>query len=75
MITVYYMYRMKHAEKGTPYVEQCQYFTQKESAMKFIKYVVGKRFDGYVTQWLCDDILDSEWLSYHCNLTDSLYRG
>lgn len=75
MITVYYMYRMKHAPSGTPYVERNQEFNHKESAMKFIKYVVGKRFDGYVTQWLCDDILDSEWLNYHCSLTESFYKG
>lgn len=70
MITVYYMYHPKHA-KENECIEYHRDFGTRRNACVFIKYVVGNKFDGYVTSWVCDDSSDNEWLNKHCNLSDS----
>ena len=56
-IIVYYIY----IKKGKCF-ESEMVFTDRIKALRFIKKVDGKNFDGFVMGWSCDSDYDNEWL-------------
>lgn len=57
-IIVYYIYLNKNGDK----VMEHQIFTDRIKALRFIKMVDGKKFNGYIHHWECDCEWDNEWL-------------
>lgn len=59
MITVYYCYKKK--SNGIWY-RSYKEFRDREKALRFMKSIDSPKKESFVTQWVCDDYMDSEWL-------------
>lgn len=57
-IIVYYIYRYPTGKKEL----QKKIFTDRVKALRFIKMVDGKKFNGRIHRWECDCQWDNEWL-------------
>lgn len=57
-IIVYFIYRNGYGDKVMDY----KVFTDRIKALRFIKMVDGKNFNGRIHRWECDCEWDNEWL-------------
>lgn len=70
MIEISYMYQPKHADE----MVECQktfYDRQIKFALRFMKYVIGGKIDGYVISFSCDDDYDQQYLMSHFSFKQS----
>ena len=72
MITVYYCYKRKRDGK---WCHSFKEFTNRQKALRFMKSIDDPKKESFVTDFGCDDPLDTEWLYKRHVLSHPSIRG